>query len=452
MTVIASLSFSFVLNSIAQNAVPVNADDAVVIYNSRALTVQLSEDKVKPLHELDLVLLASIEQSRIGSPLESVLANYFSSAEHAADRSGKHSSFTATTLSSDDYLAMISFCGRYASTGQRRFDIVSAVEENNFREKFKKFVFDVAPFDPDNSAAETTTTKTSTASAGDDLSVYVLVDPLSLAGQRAAALIKLIQQQLRIRQTVVLLPRPEISEFPLQNFYSYVLSPHDSSTAAATFRSLPKQHTLTVRIDAPEPWNIQASSAFQDIDNLRCSSTRCGDDPSDTHERTDITYTLKNILVAGQCFQMPTRDGNGPAQPTPPNGLQLTLSLAQRYNDNADNATRALRYRQSDTLVMQNLGYYQLQASPGLWVLNLARGKATQLFTIDGSVQSTVSTETWGEAEGLRVGGGTLIAVRSFADVVNRITVTKRPGMEKEKLLDDDGGDDDNEDGKELVP
>ena len=78
---------------------------------------------------------------------------------------------------------------------------------------------------------------------------------------------------------IVVTPRTELSEFPLQNFYRYVLSPHyatstagdadaESTAAAANagsavFRALPRQHTLTVRIDSPEPWNIQATSAVQ---------------------------------------------------------------------------------------------------------------------------------------------------------------------------------------------
>ena len=33
----------------------------------------------------------------------------------------------------------------------------------------------------------------------------------------------------------------------------------------AVFSSLPKQHTLTVRIDAPEQWNVQATRAIQVI-------------------------------------------------------------------------------------------------------------------------------------------------------------------------------------------
>jgi hypothetical protein len=49
----------------------------------------------------------------------------------------------------------------------------------------------------------------------------------------------------------------------------------DSATSAdaqpaARFTSLPRQHTLTVRLDVPEPWNVQTARAVQDTDNLRC--------------------------------------------------------------------------------------------------------------------------------------------------------------------------------------
>jgi hypothetical protein len=49
----------------------------------------------------------------------------------------------------------------------------------------------------------------------------------------------------------------------------------DSGTSAdaqpaARFTSLPRQHTLTVRLDVPEPWNVQTARAVQDTDNLRC--------------------------------------------------------------------------------------------------------------------------------------------------------------------------------------
>lgn len=43
-----------------------------------------------------------------------------------------------------------------------------------------------------------------------------------MAGQRAAALIPLLTEQLQYTVTVVLVPRMEITDFPLQNFYRYV--------------------------------------------------------------------------------------------------------------------------------------------------------------------------------------------------------------------------------------
>lgn len=35
-----------------------------------------------------------------------------------------------------------------------------------------------------------------------------------------------------------------------------------------------------------------------------------------------------------------------------------------------------------DTLVMSNLGYFQLKAGPGLWQLRLAPGRSEELYTI----------------------------------------------------------------------
>ena len=77
---------------------------------------------------------------------------------------------------------------------------------------------------------------------------------------------------------------------------------------------------------------------------------------------------------------------------------------------------------------MQNLGYYQLQANPGLYVLNLAEGRATELYTIVGGEEGPPE-EAWT--------GGQFIAVKSFCDVVKRLMVQKRPGKEGLSLLDD---------------
>lgn len=157
----------------------------------------------------------------------------------------------------------------------------------------------------------------------------MILDPLSLAGQRGFPLIELLREQLHYSFTVMLLPRPEITEFPLQQFYRYVLSPgrilseqlsssseasHSLETggisiaATALFENLPRQHVLTTRVDIPELWNVQTAQAIQDIDNLQCTTQACGDPVNlvlAKHRKdfTSIGYLLKNLLVSGQCFQ-----------------------------------------------------------------------------------------------------------------------------------------------------
>lgn len=79
---------------------------------------------------------------------------------------------------------------------------------------------------------------------------------------------------------------------------------------------------------------------------------------------------------------------------------------------------------------MQNLGYFQLQAQPGLFSLRLAEGRASELYTIAGVTGNAV------EERDLP------IPVRSFNDENQRLVVQKRPGMETVSLLEDTDGED----------
>lgn len=45
-----------------------------------------------------------------------------------------------------------------------------------------------------------------------------------------------------------------------------------ASGSVASFDRLPTRDILTQRLDTPEPWNVQALSALQDLDNLRRES------------------------------------------------------------------------------------------------------------------------------------------------------------------------------------
>jgi hypothetical protein len=45
----------------------------------------------------------------------------------------------------------------------------------------------------------------------DDLSIYVVVDPLTIAAQRASSLMQIIRDQLRLSQNVIFTPRLEVT-------------------------------------------------------------------------------------------------------------------------------------------------------------------------------------------------------------------------------------------------
>ena len=71
---------------------------------------------------------------------------------------------------------------------------------------------------------------------------------------------------------------------------------------------------------------------------------------------------MRTVQVDGSCLA----DEEGP-----PAGLQLYLSSASRGHV-------------GDTLVMENLGYFQLQATPGVWALQLSEAHA-QVYGIEGA-------------------------------------------------------------------
>lgn len=81
--------------------------------------------------------------------------------------------------------------------------------------------------------------------------------------------------------------------------------------------------------------------------------------------------------------------------PSAPQGLQLVLrasssssshpSPAQGQPSAASAAAAAAAAAVvADTVVMENLGYFQLQAGPGLWELALAKGRASDVYEIIG--------------------------------------------------------------------
>jgi UDP-glucose:glycoprotein glucosyltransferase len=234
------------------------------------------------------------------------------------------------------------------------------------------------------------------------LQVAAYVDPLSEAAQVISSMLRMLHSQLNATIEVVLVPADEYTEFPLQRFYRYMFDKRPSLAAASVeFRRLPVQPILTMKIDTPEAWNVQAFHAGDDLDNLRVDP----ENAAEVASTTSAVFRLENLLVYGQC-----RDTTFNMY-SPPNGLQLVLERE---------VGAQLLHR--DTLVMKNLGYFQLQATPGVWSLHLARGRADELYDIiDPDTEAPLETHP--------------VVVYDFGSHISQLFVHKKEGMEHEELI-----------------
>ena len=221
-------------------------------------------------------------------------------------------------------------------------------------------------------------------------------------------LLRAVRDQLKLPLSVVLIPRTVTDDnIPITSYYRFVADPlasPDTKSPMAWFEHLPANHILTLQLDVPESWNVQQSHSIQDTDNLRCDiASGCGDSAhggtkTDRKDLTRVEYGLRNLLVFGQCYDATSG--------SPPNGLQLTLS--RKVNKSSRSETEDMEIgpdgsmhevegsagisgdestRYSDTLVMKNVGYWQLRANPGVWNLKIdPDSRGAEIYDIvDGS-------------------------------------------------------------------
>uniref|UniRef100_A0A7S3JTS0 UDP-glucose:glycoprotein glucosyltransferase n=1 Tax=Aureoumbra lagunensis TaxID=44058 RepID=A0A7S3JTS0_9STRA len=193
-------------------------------------------------------------------------------------------------------------------------------------------------------------------------SMIAVLDPLSEAAQRGVSVLLALRDVAKIQVGLVLVPSPQMSELPLKNYYRFALDDKEKeeSQGGAIFKSLPPSHVLTLRLDTPPAWDAQIAEADQDLDNLRCLEA----ETKNCHDH--VSFKINSLVLGGQCFDVVER--------RPPNGLQLELT----------NVLSSDAQVVSDTLVMQNLGYFQLRApAPGMFRLRLAPNtRSAQLYEL----------------------------------------------------------------------
>ncbi|GAA99373.1 glycosyltransferase family 24 protein [Mixia osmundae IAM 14324] len=192
------------------------------------------------------------------------------------------------------------------------------------------------------------------------------IDPLSEVGQRWSAIVRELALMPGVSTHVFFNPSRTLAELPLKRFYRFCMSRElafDSNGAEleprAEFRGVPSSVLLTFGADVNPAWLAFPKKTVYDLDNIRLSDLPA----SAKQSGLEATLELESILVQGHARESP---GN-----SAPRGLQLVLGTQGQQ------AT-------VDTIVMANLGYFQLKANPGAWQLAIRPGSlGEQVYTME---------------------------------------------------------------------
>ncbi|KAL4183985.1 hypothetical protein AMTRI_Chr11g101090 [Amborella trichopoda] len=229
--------------------------------------------------------------------------------------------------------------------------------------------------------------------------IDAVIDPLSPLGQKLSSLLRILWKCIRPSMRIVLNPLSSLVDLPLKNYYRFVVPSMDDFSSAdysingpkAFFANMPLSKTLTMNLDVPEPWLVEPVIAVHDLDNILLENL--GD------VRTlQAVFELEAFVLTGHCSE---KDHE------PPRGLQLILG------------TKSVPHL-VDTLVMANLGYWQLKVSPGVWYLQLAPGRSSDLYMFKGHGEGSMSKK---------------ITIDELRGKVVYMEVVKKKGKEHEQLL-----------------
>ncbi|XP_034042197.1 UDP-glucose:glycoprotein glucosyltransferase 2 isoform X2 [Thalassophryne amazonica] len=233
--------------------------------------------------------------------------------------------------------------------------------------------------------------------------VVAVVDPLTREAQKMSSLLIVLSQVVNMKLQVFMNCRAKLSETPLKSFYRFVLESDVSFLAndtvssgpVARFMELPESPLLTLNMITPESWMVEAVRSSYDLDNIHLE---------EVSGVVTAEYELEHLLLEGHCFDLSTGQ--------PPRGLQFTSGMSRD----------PLMY---DTIVMANLGYFQLKANPGAWILRLRKGRSDDIYQIvshDGTDSPSDS-------------GDVIVVLNSFHSKIIKVRVQKKADKINEDLL-----------------
>lgn len=236
--------------------------------------------------------------------------------------------------------------------------------------------------------------------------IVAVLDPASKAAQKLSPLLIMLRTVLNSDMRVFLCAVDKHSDMPVKNFYRFVIDTELrfdkdgklENGPIAKFTGLPASSLLTQNLAIPDNWMVEVVNSVYDLDNIRIS---------EINGPVHSNYELEYLILEGHCFDASTG--------SPPRGLQFTLGTKNNP-------------LMVDTIVMSNLGYFQLKANPGAWVLRLRNGKSSEIYDVN-SVEGK---------NALKVGDESVIVLSSLKSNVVKVKVARKAGQQNADLLEDD--------------
>ncbi|KAM4859019.1 UDP-glucose:glycoprotein glucosyltransferase 1 isoform 1-T1 [Thomomys bottae] len=243
--------------------------------------------------------------------------------------------------------------------------------------------------------------------------VVAVIDPVTREAQRLVPLLLVLTQLINMNLRVFMNCQSKLSDMPLKSFYRYVLEPEISFTSdnkfakgpIAKFLDMPQSPLFTLNLNTPESWMVESVRTPYDLDNIYLE---------EVDSIVAAEYELEYLLLEGHCYDITTGQ--------PPRGLQFTLGTS---------ANPVI----VDTIVMANLGYFQLKANPGAWILRLRKGRSEDIYRI----YSHDGTDSPPDADEV------VVILNNFKSKIIKVKVQKKADMVNEDLLSD--GTNENESG-----
>lgn len=245
------------------------------------------------------------------------------------------------------------------------------------------------------------------------LEIGMIIDPLSETAQKWTPVIQTLSEIDGVSVIVYLNPDSDLTELPLKRFYRYVFEKElrfDKTTGeriipTAYFEDLPVDPLYTLGVETTNAWHVTVREANMDLDNILLSSLK------NNQPGVSAMYELESILIEGHCLDSTTR--------SPPRGLQFEISSPSNSE-------------KKDTLVMANLGYFQLKARPGVWNLGLRRGRSSEIYSVESI--GTKGKWDWDSAANKEL--NRILTLTSFEGLTVMPLVHKKLGMETEDVLE----------------